>query len=219
MKWLLIATFLLLVIAGFVVAQKKSDQADQQTMSEQEFNDAVRKANERQRAGFAKPQVLYYAAVINPSGQTIAYVKRTVDYSVEGEGPAPFLDAPAVKVKSDLIELCQQNIATGEEAVLHSWPLPLVKMDSLGNVHPTLNWQTENLRYSIRLAFFGDINIGEKRDGPSGTEFYLTNVSPDLELVQEPHRAGETLIKLSENPEKIRFPTSNKIIIDRSARN
>lgn len=216
MKRIFIVALLLLASAILINSQTKSERSKEGRMSEQEFEEVLRKAEELTAAQFAKPQVLYYSPVVNLSGQNIAYVKRTVDYSVKGGGLIPFLGpAPEVKVKSDLIELCQRNIANGEETVQHRWLIPLVKSDDLGSVHAKLDWHQNRLHYSIRLSFFGDINIGERRNGHSGLEFYLTNVRTRARFVVGPTSAGGLLVKLSEDPERVRFPTSNSIIVEK----
>lgn len=162
------------------------------------------------------PKAIYYCPVISASGEKIAYIKRIVNYSVKGGSIMPFMgQPPKVKVRSDRIQLCERIIKNGQEAALEHWLIPLAKRDSLGNIWPELDWHSEELYYKIRLTNFGDIAVGERTNGPSGLEWILTNVKDNKTISKGPTEAEGIKVMLDSDPERIRFPQSNKLIIEK----
>jgi hypothetical protein len=123
-----------------------------------------------------RAETLYYAPVVNSTGEKVAYVKRLLKYSASGGSIMPFLGGSPTKVriKSDRIQLCEKDLRTGGENILKDWKIRLVIKNSRGRIQPVLNWDLENLRYVIRMRGFGDIGIGIWRR-PYG---YLTNLLP-----------------------------------------
>jgi hypothetical protein len=174
-----------------------------------EMEELVRRAYEERDRALSKPQVIYYAPVIQPSAERIAYVKRTVEYRLKGGGFIPFLsDSPEVTWISDLIELCERDLASGTEMVISRWALPKPSRSELG-VFPYLDW-TDKLDYDIRLSAYDERNIPEGATY-SGGEIRLSN-DPSLLRNGNTTARGVT-VGLDVDPWPYRYPASNKILI------
>ena len=142
-----------------------------------------------------RAEALYYAPVVNSTGEKVAYVKRLLKYSTSGGSIMPFMGGSPTKVriKSDRIQLCEKDIRTGRQIILEDWKINLVIRNSRGRIQPVLNWDLENLRYVIRMRGFGDIGIGIWRR-PYG---YLTNLENWSRLTHGPIAAGTIRVRLN----------------------
>ena len=161
---------------------------------------------------FAK--TLYYSPVVNFSGEKVAYVKRKLSYSAWGGSIIPFMGKQAaVKVRSDKLQLCEKKIDNGKVTILEEWNIPILKPDRVGHVIVVLNWDLENLRYSIKLSSqsYGQINIGKFRH-PYWT---LTNTQGPTRLKQGPSAGGGYQASVSSKPGG-RYPGSNKLIVEKT---
>lgn len=163
-------------------------------------------------------EVLYYQPVIDNNGKNIAYIKRSLNYYFTEIKITfmPFMQSPpAVKVMRDCIQLCKRNRDTNREFVLIEWKIPLEMKNKLGSIAPELDWHGKDLKYNITLQGYGDIGLGTRKNGPSGLEWVLTNLKEGEGIAQGPIKGQGVHVELTNNPERIRFPRSNKIIIER----
>lgn len=212
MRRLLILTLILLCTPLVCPSQNRSEPNSEP--SEEEFKRALRQAREERDRQLARPQVLYYSPVVDPSGNYIAYVKRTLDYKLKGGGLIPFLEPPPeVTLKSDKVELCRRQIGDARETVLERWVMPKPDGTSeLSYITVDLEWSREQLYYNINFSSYRRILIkGGKWCRGSG--FCITNKAAG-EVTRGPNAAGGVKVSLNEDPERLRFPTSNKIILN-----
>jgi hypothetical protein len=160
-----------------------------------------------------RAETLYYAPVVNSTGEKVAYVKRLLKYSASGGSIMPFIGGSPTKVriKSDRIQLCEKDIQTGRESILEDWKIDLVIKNSRGRIQPVLNWDLENLRYVIRMRGFGDIGIGIWRR-PYG---YLTNLENWSKLKHGPIAAGTIRVRLN-GLTSGRFPETNEVVVEKT---
>lgn len=92
--------------------------------------------------------VTYYAPVFNPSGDSIAYLKRTAAFKQRTQ--ALGLSAGHVFEK-DVLQLCRAPRRESAEECLTSWELPLEKEGGGGGqIDPAISWETGLLRFTIR---------------------------------------------------------------------
>jgi hypothetical protein len=202
--YVLIMTVLFSTVFSF--AQTVKDPAQ---MSEKEFEEQIKKIYEERDKLLSKPQIIYYAPVISPSGDKIAYVKRTLEYRLTGGGLIPFLsDPPEVTWISDLIEICEWDIATRNENALFTWKLPKPQpYISVGSVFPYLNWK-DRLYYDINLSDYSTKNIPEGRPC-RGSGVCLSNSG----LIRNGNNSANGItVGLNEEQWSARFPISNKIV-------
>lgn len=192
-------------------------QAPTQTpeLTEKELEAQIKQIFDERDKQLAKPQVIYYAPVIKPSGDRIAYVKRTVEYRLKGGGLLPFLsDPPQVTWISDLIELCERDLASGTEIVIARWELPKPILSDpdisyeVGTVFPYLDW-TDKLYYDIHLSAYN------KKAFPEGaycrgSGICLSNGS----LLRNGNSTARGIaVLLDVDPWSSRYPGSNKVVI------
>lgn len=176
-----------------------------------ELEAQVKKYYEERDRILSKPQVIYYSPVLNPSADRIAYIKRTVEYRLKGGGLVPFLSSPPeVQWISDVIELCQRDIASGREKVVSRWQLPKPDYSNdVGGVFVKLEW-SDGLFYEINLASYKTIAIAGGQ-WCSGSGFCLDNKGGTLKGVTSLN--GGVAVGLDIDQERHRYPASNNIIL------
>jgi hypothetical protein len=175
-----------------------------------EMEDFVKKAHEERDRALSKPQVIYYAPVIQPSAEHIAYVKRTVEYRLKGGGFIPFLsDSPEVTWVSDMIELCERDLATGQETTVEKWILSKpVDAREVGTVFVNLDWR-DQLYYEINLTHYSKKEFPEAAHGNGrGINLWYGDASKD-----GANSANGITVSVDIESECYRYPTSNKIVI------
>lgn len=204
---------LTLLVAGLVCSAQNRSNPNSEP-SEEEFQEILRRASEERDKQLSRPQVLYYSPVVDSSGNRIAYVKRTLDYRLKGEGLIPFLSpAPEVKINSDQVELCSREVGSAKETVLQRWTLPRPDGTSeLSYIAVDLEWSGDQLYYNINFSSYRRIVIKSGK-WCRGSGFCITNKRAG-EVRRGPSDAGGVKVSLDEDPERLRFPTSNKIILD-----
>ncbi len=183
-------------------------------ITEQELQAAIEKAMKEGDEALSKPQVIYYSPVLNSSVDSIAYVKRTLDYRSKGGGLIPFLSAsPKVTVLSDTVELCRRKLLNGDEEVVEQWKIPILKdRNDVDYIRVELNWKSE-LTYNIHFASHDKIFInGGRRCRGSG--FCISNAKNVGFFQKGISETKRVKIALTEDPERLRYPTSNKIIFE-----
>ncbi|MCD4780150.1 MAG: hypothetical protein K8S27_06340 [Candidatus Omnitrophica bacterium] len=165
---------------------------------------------------FKGQQTIYYSPVFNSQGKSVAYIKRMVDYQVEGGSLIPFMgEQVTISVKSDRLQLCQKDLESNKETVIHDWMIDLDQRNKLGGVWVRLDWHGPVLKYYVRLTDYGQIHLGQEKNGPSGLEWILTNTR-ERELIKHgPIEVGVVQVFLNADPEKIRFPYVNRLIIEK----
>jgi len=178
--------------------------------TDKEIEELVKKAYEERDRALSKPQVIYYAPVIQPSAEHIAYVKRTVEYRLKGGGFIPFLsDSPEVTWISDMIELCKRDLSTGRETTINKWILPKpVDAREVGTVFVNLDWR-DRLYYQIKLTQYSKKEFPDAAHGNgSGINLWYGDASKD-----GANSANGITVGVDIKSESYRYPGSNKIVI------
>lgn len=165
-------------------------------------------------SGTLHAATLHYAPVVISTGDRIAYFKREYRYSVSGGGIIPFMGGKPtrVKVKSDRIQLCVKDLKTGCITVVKQWKPKLVKREGRLYIKPLLNWELDRLRYITSMRSEQDPGIGIYRR----PYVYLANIDHWSKLEQGRTKAGSVCVGLNEDVSKIRFPKSNKVIVEKT---
>lgn len=183
-------------------------------ITEQELQAAIEEAMKERDETLSKPQIIYYSPVLNSTVDSIAYIKRTLDYRLKGGGLIPFLSAsPEVTVLSDTVELCRLKLLSGAEEVVERWKIPILKdRNDVSYIAVELNWKNE-LTYNIHFALHDKIFINGGRYC-KGSGFCISNTK-DVGFFQKGMSETKRVkIALTEDPERSRYPTSNKIILE-----
>jgi hypothetical protein len=154
---------------------------------------------------------LYYAPVVSSAGDRVAYVKRTYRYWASGGSIIPFLGGKPTKVRvlSDRIQLCIEDLKTGRVRVVEEWKPKQVKESGRLHIKPILNWELETLRYVISIRTDNDPGIGIFRRPYA----YLTNLEKWGGLKPGPTEAGIVRVRLNAKPTG-RFPDGNDVVIE-----
>jgi len=124
---------------------------------------------------------VYYAPVLNPTQDSVAYLKREPRFSTT---PRKLGLVPGYVFESDRLHLCTMSLSAGEEDCLHAWDLPMEKKsEGPGVVDPVLRWDAGGLSFDIWLREFLFAGAGspDRSGDPAqpGTEF-LTAETPSL---------------------------------------
>ena len=205
----------LLLSAAFCFAQSPSPTPEltEKELEQQMLRDLpqqVKKAFEERDRILSKPQVIYLSPVIEPSGQQIAYVKRTLEYRLKGGGVIPFLSSPPeVTWISDKVQVIKRNLSTAMEIVVFEMNLPDPRSsDNIPGVSARITWD-EKLVYNIGLYGY------EQPDIPESYYCWLSTLCvgrPPLDKGGSVTARG-IAVGLDSEAGRHRFPTGNKIVI------
>ena len=125
----------------------------------------------RAGAESSRTSEIYYVPVFNPSGDSIAYLKRRARFATS---PSHFGLAPSYTFEGDQLQLCVLSLSGGDEDCLSPWALPNQKsFNRSGVLEPTLLWRSGRIDFDIRLRDFvwssepTENSVDVARKGPS----------------------------------------------------
>jgi hypothetical protein len=162
-------------------------------------------------------RVTYYAPVLSPDGENVAYLKRDAVFT--RVGPGGFWGRPDLGWSRDRLLLCRAKRDLQREECIEGWSLPLTKVAPavVGLIVAQLAWEGDRIRYHIRLLGLGHpcATGTPVRDLGSGPECVISN-QESVALPGPPSPEPATWrVRLDEDPMRNSILINNKIIVER----